>query len=150
MYWISKGVTAWKNYDLNSPQPDAADDKGDVLVVKSGTDFQDLSEIVLTLQDTPPGSIRKKIIKEMKGEFNLISSTQPRTDTDITLGQRHVTRGDTPVNQELKAIVDEELGTIKAAMKDPICVTDVTLDVRSSFVRLNEVCYRYNSILTAI
>ena len=42
------------------------------MIVKSGTDFQDLSEIVLTLQDTPPGSIRKKIIKEMKGEFNLI------------------------------------------------------------------------------
>ncbi|KAK7693426.1 hypothetical protein QCA50_002994 [Cerrena zonata] len=119
VYWISKGVTSWDGYDLQTPQPDAADDQGDVLIVKSGTDFQDLSEVILTLQDTPPGSIRKKIIKEIKG-------------------QRHVTRGDTPVDEAIKVIVDNELKTIQASMQDPICDTEVELDVRSSNIRVHE------------
>jgi 5'-nucleotidase len=67
VYWISKGVTEWDGYDLQSPQPDAKDDQGDVLVVKSGTDFQDISEVILTLKDTRPGSVRKKLIQEIKG-----------------------------------------------------------------------------------
>jgi len=37
-----------------------------VLVVKSGTDFRDLSELTLELENTP-GCIRKKIIKSVRG-----------------------------------------------------------------------------------
>ena len=44
-------------------------DEGDVLIVKSGTDFRDLSEFTLTLEDTPPGSIRRKVIKEIRGAY---------------------------------------------------------------------------------
>ncbi|THU84298.1 Metallo-dependent phosphatase [Dendrothele bispora CBS 962.96] len=119
VYWISKGVSEWDGYDLQTKQPDAADDKGDVLVVKSGTDFQDLSEVVLTLKDTPAGSIRKKVISDIKGK-------------------RCVTRGNTEVNQDVKAVVDQELGTINAAMVEPICVTEVELDVKSSYIRRQE------------
>jgi 5'-nucleotidase len=43
------------------------------------------------------------------------------------------------VNEDLKKIVDNELGTIVAAMKEPICITEVQLDVRSSYIRLQEV-----------
>ena len=43
------------------------DDKGDVLVIKSGTDFRDLSEINIELRDAPPGSVRKKFITSIKG-----------------------------------------------------------------------------------
>ncbi|THU95171.1 Metallo-dependent phosphatase [Dendrothele bispora CBS 962.96] len=119
VYWISKGVSEWDGYDLQTKQPDAADDKGDVLVVNSGTDFQDLSEVVLTLKDTPAGSIRKKVISDIKGK-------------------RCVTRGNTEVNQDVKAVVDQELGTINAAMVEPICVTEVELDVKSSYIRRQE------------
>lgn len=119
VYWISKGVTAWEDYDLKSVQPDAGDDQGDVLVVKSGTDFQDLSEVILTLKSTPPGSVRKRVIQEIKGK-------------------RWMTRGHTPVNQKLKEIVDNELKTIRAAMAEPIFITEVELDTRSLFIRLNE------------
>lgn len=66
-YWISKGVTEWDGYDLQTPHPDAKDDQGDVLVVKSGTDFQDISEVILTLKDAPAGSIRIKLIQEIRG-----------------------------------------------------------------------------------
>lgn len=71
VYWISKGVSQWDGYDLNTPQRDAAEDKGDVLIVKSGTDYQDLSEVVISLKPTPAGSVRKQVIHEIKGELNV-------------------------------------------------------------------------------
>lgn len=39
-----------------------------MLVVKSGTDFRELSEILLELEDTPEGSIRKKLISRVTGK----------------------------------------------------------------------------------
>lgn len=36
-------------------------------IVKSGTDFQDLSEVVLELEGAPADSTRKKLIKSVKG-----------------------------------------------------------------------------------
>jgi len=67
-YFVSKGVTDWVGYNLDTYNADAADDRGDVLIVKSGTDFQDLSDISITLKDTPSGSVRKKVISEITGE----------------------------------------------------------------------------------
>ena len=42
-----------------------------VYVIKSGSDFRDLSDMELILEDTPEGSVRRKIIKEIKGEGGL-------------------------------------------------------------------------------
>lgn len=67
LYYISKGVTSWEGYDLDSEVLGAENDEGDVLVVKSGTDFRDLSEFTLELADAPNGSIRKKLIKSISG-----------------------------------------------------------------------------------
>ena len=72
MYYISKGVTSWQGYDINEHVLGAEMDEGDVLIVKSGTDFQDLSEVNLTLKDTPTGSIRRKVIQEIRGEYMLV------------------------------------------------------------------------------
>ncbi|TFK22412.1 Metallo-dependent phosphatase [Coprinopsis marcescibilis] len=119
VYWISKGVGKWEGYDLETKLPDATGDQGDVLVVKSGTDFQDLSEVVLTLEDTPPGSIRKKVITGIQGK-------------------RHVTRGNTPVNVAMKKVYDEEIGAINDAMQEAIFISDVELNLDSSYIRLNE------------
>ncbi|TFK22405.1 Metallo-dependent phosphatase [Coprinopsis marcescibilis] len=119
IYWITKGVTEWDGYDVQTPLPDAADDRGDVLIVKSGTDFQDISEVVLTVRDTPPRSVRRKVI------------------TQIT-GKRHTTAGRTPVHPGMKEVYDKEIGTIDGAMKDPICITEVELNVKSSFIRVHE------------
>ncbi len=60
-------MSAWEGYDTAQDALGAEEDHGDVLVAKSGTDFRDLSEIVLELEDTPEGSIRKKVIKEITG-----------------------------------------------------------------------------------
>ena len=67
MYYISKGMTSWEGYDLNQQVLGAEQDNGDVLVVKSGTDFRDLSELTLELADTPEGSVRKKVIRAIRG-----------------------------------------------------------------------------------
>ena len=69
LYYASKGVTSWENYDTLQDVLGAENDKGDVLVAKSGTDFRDLSEIVLELTDTPAGSVRKKVITAVRGEW---------------------------------------------------------------------------------
>ncbi|KAJ6553022.1 Metallo-dependent phosphatase [Mycena capillaripes] len=118
-YWISKGVTEWDGYDLQTPHPDANDDLGDVLVVKSGTDFHDISEVILTLKDAPAGSIRIKLIQEIKGK-------------------RHVTRGTTAVNEDMKVIFDHELKTVSDSMSKPVCITDVLLDVQAKHIRMQE------------
>lgn len=68
LYYVSRGVTSWEGYDTSQEALGAEHDQRDILVVKSGTDFRDLSEFELELEDTPEGSIRKKIIKSIKGE----------------------------------------------------------------------------------
>jgi hypothetical protein len=40
-----------------------------VLIVKSGTDFRELSEVTLELKDAVEGSIRRKIINKVSGTF---------------------------------------------------------------------------------
>jgi 5'-nucleotidase len=71
LYYVSKGSTSWESYDLNQYVLGAEEDHGDVLVVKSGTDFRDLSELTLELESTPNG-VRKMVIKSITGvEHNL-------------------------------------------------------------------------------
>ncbi|KAG2011616.1 flagellar associated protein [Coprinopsis cinerea AmutBmut pab1-1] len=119
IYWISKGVTGWEGYDLNTPVEDAKDDQGDVLVVKSGTDFQDLSEITLMLKDTPSGSVRRKVITEIRGK-------------------RLSTKGTTPVHAAIKAIYDDEVKYIEESLKEPIGTIEEELDARMSLIRTQE------------
>lgn len=71
MYYISKGVTSWDGYDINQPSLGAEEDHGDILVVKSGCDFRDLSSFTLTLESTPEGSVRRKVIKVITGQVQL-------------------------------------------------------------------------------
>lgn len=67
-YWMSKGVAQWDGHGIQPPQKDVEDDEGDTLIVKSGTNFQDLSELFLELKDNPPGSVRNKVIQKITGE----------------------------------------------------------------------------------
>jgi hypothetical protein len=62
-------VTSWQNYDITQEVLGAESDHGDTLIVKSGTDFRDLSELTLELEDTPPGSVRKKVISSIDGKL---------------------------------------------------------------------------------
>lgn len=72
LYYVSRGVTTWDNYDLTQTVLGAELDLGDILVVKSGSDFRDFSELKLVLQRTPQGSVRNQVIREIAG--NIVSS----------------------------------------------------------------------------
>lgn len=71
LYYASKGVTSWENYDASQDVLGAENDNGDVLVAKSGTDFRDLSEIELELSEAPVGSVRRRVITAIKGGWCL-------------------------------------------------------------------------------
>lgn len=59
---------------MNEEVLGAEADEGDVLIVKSGTDFRDLSEFTLELEDTPEGSVRRKLIKSIHGMSEWVST----------------------------------------------------------------------------
>lgn len=69
IYFASRGVDAWEGYDTSQETLGAEEDEGDILLIKSGSDFRDLSEIDLELEDVPPGDnvVRKKLIKRITG-----------------------------------------------------------------------------------
>ena len=67
LYFVGRGVSSWDNFDVSEKVPGAELDNSDVLVVKSGSDFHDLSEIKIVLQSTSKGSIRNKIVKSITG-----------------------------------------------------------------------------------
>jgi 5'-nucleotidase len=60
-------MSDWTDYDISQDVLGAEADHGDVLVCKSGTDFRDLSEMSLEFESTPPGSVRKQVIKRITG-----------------------------------------------------------------------------------
>ncbi|KAH9952203.1 Metallo-dependent phosphatase [Amylocystis lapponica] len=119
LYYVSRGVTAWEGYDTNAPVLGAEEDKGDVLVVKSGTDFRDLSEFSLELVNTPPGSVRRKVIREIRGRHH---STQPGSKKNL-----HIAK-----------ILESLLSSVSDALKAPVCNTEVELDLRSALIRTEE------------
>ncbi|CAL1704058.1 unnamed protein product [Somion occarium] len=119
LYYISKGVTSWDGYDVNEKVLGAEQDEGDILIVKSGTDFRDLSEFVLELEDTPEGSVRRKLIKGIRGIH-------------------HTTKPGSKSNEQLAKLIEKLLGSVSSALKAPVCKSTVELDCRSAVVRIQE------------
>ncbi|OSD02817.1 Metallo-dependent phosphatase [Trametes coccinea BRFM310] len=119
LYYISKGVTSWENFDLDQEILGAEEDHGDVLVIKSGTDFRDLSEVTLELADTPPGSVRRKVIKEIRGKH-------------------HETKPGSKKSERVVKLLEKLLSSVSSALKAPVAKTEVELDLRSSIIRVQE------------
>ncbi|GJE86791.1 bifunctional metallophosphatase/5'-nucleotidase [Phanerochaete sordida] len=139
LYYISRGVTSWEGYDVNHEVLGAEDDHGDVLVVKSGTDFRDLSEFTLELEDTPEGSVRRKVIKRIQGKFGLhYAYPQAVTDARHLLGKRHKTQPGSKSSERLAKLLEGVLQSVSKSLKAPVCKTEVELDCRSALVRLQE------------
>jgi len=78
LYFVSKGVAAWDDYVIGSESLEADQDDG-VYVIKSGSDFRDLSDMVLVLEASPKESERRKIIKEIKGKHLYLIMRVPYT-----------------------------------------------------------------------
>ncbi|KAJ3572798.1 hypothetical protein NP233_g2848 [Leucocoprinus birnbaumii] len=118
LYYISRGVGDWDNYDKTQPVLGAEED-GSVLVLKSGTDFRDLSEIALELENTPEGSIRRKLIKNITGK-------------------RHTVEPGMESSAGVVEILKNVLSSVNSAMKAPVCRTTTLLDFRSQNIRIAE------------
>lgn len=136
MYYISKGVSSWEGYDVQQPSLGAEQDHGDVLVVKSGTDFRDLSDFTLTLESTPAGSVRKKVISSITGGFWV-----PLDLSSLTLiqGRRVVTQPGSRSSEELTQMLRSLLSAVSKSLEAPVCKSIVTLDLRSNIIRTEEV-----------
>ncbi|KAJ6488654.1 Metallo-dependent phosphatase-like protein [Mycena vitilis] len=119
LYYASKGMSAWKEYDTSQDVLGAETDHGDVLVCKSGTDFRDLSEITLELETTPAGSIRRKVIARITGK-------------------RHSTKPNSKSSEALTKILKTVLSGVSSTLKAPVCNTTVPMDVRSQIIRTEE------------
>ncbi|KAL4253855.1 5'-nucleotidase family protein [Abortiporus biennis] len=119
LYFISKGVTSWEGYDVNTEVLGAEGDNGDILIVKSGNDFRDLSEFVLDLEDTQEGSVRKKLIKDIRGKHH-----------ETTPGSKKCER--------LEKLLKKLISSVGSTLKAPVCKTEVELDCRGSLVRVQE------------
>jgi 5'-nucleotidase len=90
------------------------------LVVKSGSDFRDLSEMTLELSSTPGGSVRNKVISKITGKRHEVIPSM---------------RSSKPLADLLKNL----LSSVDKTLKAPLCKTDVKVDVRSRYIRVEEV-----------
>lgn len=96
----------------------AEEDDG-VLVIKSGTDFRDLSEIHLELEDAPEGSIRRKYISAVHGS-------------------RHTTQPNSQASEKVTGLLKTLVGHIEESLSRPVCKLDAVLDCHSDVVRIGE------------
>ncbi|TFK74393.1 Metallo-dependent phosphatase [Pluteus cervinus] len=120
VYWISKGLSgSWEGYDNDKPIPNTESDGGDTLIVKSGTDFRELSEITLTLKDTAPGSVRRKVIGSITGK-------------------RHVTTGNLASDPIVEGVIMGVRDKVKIAQTKVVCVSEIELDARKRVIRNGE------------
>ncbi|KAJ7684723.1 Metallo-dependent phosphatase-like protein [Mycena polygramma] len=119
LYYASKGMSAWEDYDTSQDVLGAEADHGDVLVCKSGTDFRELSEITLELETTPAGSIRRRVVSRITGK-------------------RHSTKPNSKSSEALTKILKTVLSGVSSTLKAPVCNTTVPIDVRSQIIRTEE------------
>lgn len=64
-YYVSRGVDTYEGDDFCMDMPGIENDKN-TYIIKSGTDFHDLSEVELTLS-APQNSVRRRTITGLRG-----------------------------------------------------------------------------------
>ncbi|KAG9013097.1 hypothetical protein FRB94_003931 [Tulasnella sp. JGI-2019a] len=114
MYYIGRGIKEWENYDFNKQELGAEGDDG-LLIVKSGTDFRDLSSMEVEVIDAPEGSVRKKIVKSIKGNH-------------------HIVTHDMPASESMQQLIQPLLDDVSSTLKKPACKALTPFDCRSSIV----------------
>ncbi len=88
-------------------------------LIKSGTDFRDLSEAFLEPESTPDGSVRKRIVKTLTGKHHTIDPS-------------------TPSDKSFESLVENLLSTVSGTLSKPVCFTLTPFDARSELVRTRE------------
>ncbi|KAF8630348.1 hypothetical protein AX15_002916 [Amanita polypyramis BW_CC] len=119
LYYASKGFDGWEGYDPQEAVLGAENDAGDTLIVKSGYDFRDLSELTILLEATPTGCVRRHVIKRITGKR---CSTSPQHRSSETM----------------KELIDTLLKSVSSTLKAPVCRTLVSIDLRARHIRTRE------------
>lgn len=138
LYFVGRGVDEWNNYNLSEHVLGAEEDNGDVLVIKSGTDFRDISEICLELKDAPEGSARKKLISRITGKC-MLYRTREVSRHILSSGKHHEITPNLRSCPNLRKVLDNILESVGASLKAPLCKLAAELDVRSHLIRTQEV-----------
>ncbi|KDQ06600.1 hypothetical protein BOTBODRAFT_39511 [Botryobasidium botryosum FD-172 SS1] len=118
MYYVGNGIDSWQDHAIGEEVLGAEEDDG-VRVVKSGTDFREFSEMSLELIDTPPASVRRKVIKTIKGKCHQVAPSMPTCP-------------------KMTKLLEKLLSSVSKALKKPVCYTLTQWDVRSGLVRTEE------------
>ncbi|WVN91141.1 uncharacterized protein L203_106393 [Cryptococcus depauperatus CBS 7841] len=118
IYYIGKGAASWEGYSGEKDVPGTTEDHG-VRVIKSGTDFRDLTSATLEVIPTPPGSIRSHIVSSLTGSHLYVLPSSPSS----------------PSFEEL---VKSLLTTVSEALLKPVCFTLTPFDARSEICRTQE------------
>ncbi|KAF8582061.1 Metallo-dependent phosphatase [Ramaria rubella] len=119
LYYASKGCQKWDGYDVEGSTPLGTEDDDGVLVIKSGTDFRDLSDLTLVLEDGPPGAVRRKLVKSVTGK-------------------RHTVTPNTGSSKGMENLLAKLLSSLSSKLGAPLCTTTTPLDVRSELIRTEE------------
>lgn len=117
-YYIGNGIDKYEGEEWGTSMPGTEKDKG-CMLVKSGTDFHDLSEIELQLSEPKEGVIRKRRIIGAKV-------------------RRHKTKPNDQTLPELKAHIDELMNRVDQATGQPVAFAMTSLDCRMDKVRTDE------------
>ncbi|KAK8843476.1 hypothetical protein IAR55_007135 [Kwoniella newhampshirensis] len=119
IYYIGKGAKSWQGYAGRRDAPGTTEDHG-VHLIKSGTDFRDLTSASLELSPTPTGSVRRHIITSLTGQHLYVLPSAPFSE---------------PFDKMIKSL----LSTVSDALSKPVCFTLAPFDARSEVVRTQEV-----------
>ncbi len=89
-----------------------------IRLIKSGTDFRDLSSAVLTFSQ-PTTSTRKRLITELSGKHHYVLPSSPSSPS-------------------FERLLSSLLSSVSSTLSKPVCFTLRPLDARSEVVRTRE------------
>ncbi|EPQ31763.1 uncharacterized protein PFL1_01095 [Pseudozyma flocculosa PF-1] len=118
VYYVGNGAAAYEGDDFSRGEPGTEKDKG-AMVVKSGTDFRDLSELKLELSDRDDTKVRRRTIQRLTVK-------------------RYRASPDDPTSPELAGMLDELLSKVSQSTGQAVAHTITPWDVRSEKVRTDE------------
>ncbi|KAN0061635.1 hypothetical protein ACQY0O_006561 [Thecaphora frezii] len=118
IYYVGNGAAAYEGDEFGRGQPGTENDQA-ALVVKSGTDFRDLSELKLELSERDEAKVRRRTIQRLSV-------------------RRHRASPDDPAEPELATMLDELLAKVSQSTGQAVAYTMTAWDVRSEEVRTDE------------
>lgn len=104
-----------------------------------------MSEAVLELEDQPEGSVRRKVVKSLKGGFGHLSILGAVNLVLISKhlifrvsGKHHEITPETPSSQPIEHLMASLLSSVNSTLSKPVAFTLTAFDVRSEMVRTGE------------